>query len=63
MSKRSALITGASQGIGFGVALRFAQDGIETAIVGRDKSKIEAAADEIKSATGSRAFPLVGDVT
>lgn len=63
MKNRTALITGASQGIGFGVALRFAQDGITTAIVGREKVKIEKAAREISRATGSAAFPIVGDVS
>lgn len=63
MNKRSALITGASQGIGYGVALRFAQDGIPAAIVGREKSTLENAAKKIESDTGSKVFPIVGDVS
>lgn len=40
---RTALVTGASRGIGFGIALRLAEEGFKTAIVGRDKTRIQAA--------------------
>ena len=60
---KSALVTGASRGIGFGVALRLAQEGIQTAIVGRDRKRIEQAAKKISEITGTQALAVVGDVS
>jgi 3-oxoacyl-[acyl-carrier protein] reductase len=62
-TKRTALVTGASQGIGFGVAKRLAAEGIHTAIVGRDKNKMERAAIEIVDKTGLKPIPIIGDVS
>jgi 3-oxoacyl-[acyl-carrier protein] reductase len=42
-----ALVTGASQGIGFGIAKELAQEGARVAISSRTKEKVEAAAQEI----------------
>ena len=47
MSKRTAVITGAGQGMGRAIALRFAADGIETLLLGRTESKLRTVADEI----------------
>ena len=60
---KSALVTGASRGIGFGVALRLAQEGIQTAMVGRDRTRIEQAAKKITEITGTQALAVVGDVS
>ncbi len=59
---KSALVTGASRGIGFGVALRLAQEGIQTAIVGRDGTRIEQASKKITDITGTQTLAIVGDV-
>jgi len=59
---KTALVTGASRGIGFGVALRLAQEGIQTAIVGRDRTRIEQAAKKITDISGTQALGVVGDV-
>jgi len=59
---KTALVTGASRGIGFAVALRLAQEGIQTAIVGRDRTRIEQAAKKITEITGTQALAVVGDV-
>ncbi|MEX2453881.1 MAG: SDR family oxidoreductase [Rhodospirillaceae bacterium] len=40
---RAALITGGSDGLGRGMALRFAQSGADVAILARDPEKLEAA--------------------
>ncbi len=60
---KTALVTGASRGIGFGVALRLAQEGIQTAIVGRDGTRIEQASKKITDVTGTQTLAIVGDVS
>ena len=60
---KTALVTGASRGIGFGVALRLAQEGIKTAIVGRDQIRIEQAAKKITDLSGTQTIAIVGDVS
>lgn len=47
-----ALVTGASKGLGFGVARQLAQEGAKVAISSRSREQIEAAA----SAVGARGF-------
>jgi 3-oxoacyl-[acyl-carrier protein] reductase len=47
LSGKVALVTGASQGIGFGIAKELAQEGARVAVSSRTKEKIEAAAGEI----------------
>ena len=62
-ASKTALVTGASRGIGFGVALRLAQEGIKTAIVGRDQIRIEQAAKKITEITGTQTLAITGDVS
>jgi 3-oxoacyl-[acyl-carrier protein] reductase len=52
ISGKVALVTGASQGIGFGIAKELAQEGARVAVSSRTREKIEAAAGEI----GARAY-------
>jgi 3-oxoacyl-[acyl-carrier protein] reductase len=47
ISGKVALVTGASQGIGFGIAKELAQEGAKVAVSSRTRDKIEAAATEI----------------
>lgn len=44
-----AIITGASKGLGKAIAVKFAQNGIDCAIVGRDKSGLEKTRDKVTS--------------
>jgi 3-oxoacyl-[acyl-carrier protein] reductase len=60
---KTALVTGASRGIGFGVALRLAQEGIKSAIVGRDQMRIEQAAKKITELSGTQTIAIAGDVS
>ncbi len=60
---RTALVTGASRGIGFGIALRLAEEGFRTAIVGRNRRRVEEAAKEITEISGTQALAVVGDVS
>jgi short-subunit dehydrogenase len=50
--KRTALITGASSGIGKATACAFAQAGINVALVSRSQDKLEAAATTVAKDTG-----------
>ena len=52
---RTAVITGGSKGIGFGVALSLAREGCEVHIASRDKAMLETAAANIKQQTGREA--------
>src|SRR4029078_5336066 len=47
LSGRSAIVTGASKGIGLGVATRFAQSGADVAIVARGREGLDAAVKAI----------------
>ena len=64
LSTRVALVTGAAQGIGEGIAVRLAQDGLDVAIldVKGKEEQLEAVAKRI-SDTGRRSFWLVSDVS
>ena len=44
---RVALVTGASQGIGFGIARELASEGARVAVSSRTREKVEPAAAEI----------------
>jgi meso-butanediol dehydrogenase/(S,S)-butanediol dehydrogenase/diacetyl reductase len=57
-----ALVTGAGQGIGRGIALRLAKDGADIAIVDLKKEKMAAVAKEVQ-ALGRKATIFVADVT
>lgn len=58
---RIALVTGASKGIGRGMALRFAEAGCRMALVARHAADLEKVADEIAAAGGTAAI-YSGDV-
>lgn len=59
-SKRRALITGASTGIGRATALAFAKAGFDVALVSRSADKLQALVDEIGSTTSvsAQSFPI-----
>lgn len=58
---RVALVTGASRGIGRGVALGLAGQGAEVVLLGRSRADLEAVAAEIEGG-GGRASPLPCDL-
>lgn len=60
---RTAAITGASMGIGKGIALALAREGVDVAICARGKGPLEDAAKEIATATGRRVVPVQADMT
>jgi NAD(P)-dependent dehydrogenase (short-subunit alcohol dehydrogenase family) len=61
-SAGTAVVTGASRGIGRAIALALAGAGFEVALWGRDESALGGVANEI-AATGGRAEPIACDVT
>ena len=60
---RTAIVCAASKGLGKGVALALAQEGVNVVITARTKSEIEATAEEIRKATGVKVTPITGDIT
>ena len=63
MSNPTALITGASVGIGEQFALQLAARGHDVVLVARDGARLEALAKEIEGRNGARAEVLVADLT
>jgi len=57
-----ALVTGASQGLGFATARGLSMEGCAVAINGRDPQKLESAAQELAAVTGFGVVPIPGDV-
>lgn len=63
MAKPSVLITGASTGIGATYADRFARRGHDLVLVARDKARLEALADRLRSEAGVAVDVLQADLT
>lgn len=59
---KSALVTGASRGIGAAIALAYAECGADVALAARSTADLEGLAGKIE-ATGRRAIPITCDVT
>ena len=62
LSGKTAVITGASRGIGKGVALRFSAEGANIVLTGRNKNALETLEEEL-STSGTKVLSVAGDIT
>src|SRR5258706_11703795 len=60
---KDAIVCAASKGLGKGCAMSLAREGVNLTINARTKDALEAAAKEIRDATGVRVTTVAGDVT
>jgi NAD(P)-dependent dehydrogenase (short-subunit alcohol dehydrogenase family) len=60
---KTALVTGGSEGIGKGIAMVLAKEGVDVAICARRMEPLQKTADEISYATGRKVIPIVADLT
>jgi len=62
LKDKVALVAAASKGLGLAVAKELAREGAQVVICSRDKTRIQAAAEQIRQETGAQVLPLVADV-
>ena len=60
---RSAIVTGASRGIGRAIAEALGEEGARVALCARGAPALEAAAEAARAAGAADALPIAGDVT
>ena len=60
---KSALVTGGSEGIGKGIALGLAKEGVDVSICARRTELLEKTAQEIRDATGVKVLAIGTDLT
>lgn len=62
LAGKAALVTGASAGIGTGIAWALAREGVRLAVLARRRDRLEAVADAIAAETGARPAIVVADL-
>ena len=63
LRNKVAVVGGASRGLGRGCAMALAREGARVAVCARSESRLEAAAAEIRAATGSDVITVAGDLS
>lgn len=56
------MVTGASRGIGRGIALRLAQEGWDLTVAARDRERLESTADELRAAGAAEVLVVPADM-
>src|ERR1700691_28739 len=59
---KTALVTGGSEGIGKGIAIALAKEGVDVAICARRKDVLEATAKNVARATNRKIVPIAADL-
>lgn len=63
LNGKTALVTGASYGLGFACAKALAQEGVRVAICSRNQNHLDIAAREISDETGQSIFKIKADLS
>jgi NAD(P)-dependent dehydrogenase (short-subunit alcohol dehydrogenase family) len=63
LTGKTALVTGGSEGIGKGIALALAKEGVDVAICARRKEPLEKCAAEIAASTRRKIVPITADLS
>ena len=63
LAGKTAIISGGSRGIGKAIARQLAQEGVDLALLARDRAALETTAQEITAETGRKVVTLVADTT
>src|SRR5438045_2736581 len=61
-AKRTALVTGASAGLGKELASLFSKDGHDVVVVARSKSKLETLAQDLEESTRTKGHAVAADL-
>src|SRR5207302_7753614 len=61
LAGKRAIVTGGSRGIGKAIARELAREGVQVAVVARDRSALEESAAQIAEETGSRVVAIPAD--
>lgn len=60
---RTAIVCGSSQGLGFACAQALSQEGVHVILNGRDQTKVEKAAEELREIARGNVTPVAADVS
>jgi len=63
LKDKTAVVCGASRGLGKGMAKALASAGADVVLASRSENVLKEVAEEISEETGSKAFPVVYDIT
>ena len=62
LNGRAAIVTGGSKGLGYAIAMRFAQSGADVAIAARGREALDQAVKDIQAQAKGRVIGVTGDV-